>query len=153
MKEQIKKGLDGVKGEVIIAYEPVYSIGTGLIAEKDELNEIIKYIRNNTEHPYKNNFFKKQLPTYIKIEQVVKKFKFNSSNELIKFLQPEIEAEYISIINNSFFPSVELCDNYLRTERVAKIKIIKKSVFVPIIVTLITQMTIYLAKTLLKLLK
>ena len=52
--------------------------------------EIIKYIRNNTEHPYKNNFLKKQLPTYIKIEQVVKKFKFNSSNELIKFLQPEI---------------------------------------------------------------
>lgn len=46
LKEQIKKGLDGVNEEVIISYEPVYSIGTGLIADKDELNEIIKYIKS-----------------------------------------------------------------------------------------------------------
>ena len=47
LNNQIKTGLDKVKNKknIIIAYEPVWSIGTGLIPKSNELIKIITFIK------------------------------------------------------------------------------------------------------------
>ena len=50
VKWQIVKGLKDVKAEdlekVVIAYEPIWAIGTGKTATAEQANEVIAYIRN-----------------------------------------------------------------------------------------------------------
>lgn len=43
---QITLGLKDVSDEVIISYEPVYSIGTGIVPSNEEIIEVIKYIKS-----------------------------------------------------------------------------------------------------------
>ena len=52
LNKQIKQGLKNikVKNNIIIAYEPVWSIGTGLIPKTKDLFEIIKYIKNKIKN-------------------------------------------------------------------------------------------------------
>ncbi len=46
VKTQLQKGLDGVdRQNVIVAYEPVWAIGTGVSADRDTIEEIHKFIR------------------------------------------------------------------------------------------------------------
>jgi len=49
VKVQVEKGLSGVDkailGDVVIAYEPIWAIGTGKTATSGEANEVIAYIR------------------------------------------------------------------------------------------------------------
>ena len=49
LKNQISKGLMGVKqlNKVLFAYEPVWSIGTGIIPKAESLEKNLKYIKNN----------------------------------------------------------------------------------------------------------
>ena len=53
---QTKLALDGLTGEqvknVIIAYEPIWAIGTGKTATKEDANETIKWIREEIEKNY-----------------------------------------------------------------------------------------------------
>ncbi len=46
LKKQIEEGLNGVTKEVIIAYEPVWSIGSKQTLDKKEIENIIKYIKS-----------------------------------------------------------------------------------------------------------
>jgi len=46
LKRQIKEGLKEVDKEIIISYEPVYSIGTDIIPDKEDLIKILKYIKS-----------------------------------------------------------------------------------------------------------
>ena len=48
LKKQIEKGLKSIKNKskIIIAYEPVWSIGTGLIPKEESLTETISYIKS-----------------------------------------------------------------------------------------------------------
>ena len=48
LNSQLKKGLKSIKkiNDIIIAYEPVWSIGTGLIPSSDELSKSIKFIKS-----------------------------------------------------------------------------------------------------------
>ena len=54
--DQIQKALDGLTKEqvekTIIAYEPIWAIGTGKTATKEEANEAIKDIRNKIKEIY-----------------------------------------------------------------------------------------------------
>ena len=54
MSNQLKNGLNGIKKSrgILIAYEPVWSIGTGIIPKNDKLNKDIIYIKDKL----KNNF-------------------------------------------------------------------------------------------------
>ena len=47
LSSQIKSGLKNIKNKknIIIAYEPVWSIGTGLIPKTNELSETVKFIK------------------------------------------------------------------------------------------------------------
>lgn len=44
--KQITSALDGVSEKVIIVYEPVYSIGTGIIPQKKDIEEKVNYIKS-----------------------------------------------------------------------------------------------------------
>ena len=48
LNSQLKKGLKSIKkiNDIIIAYEPVWSIGTGLIPSSEELSKSIKFIKS-----------------------------------------------------------------------------------------------------------
>jgi len=48
INKQIRESLDNIENikNVIIAYEPVYAIGTGIVPQKEEIEEIIKLIKN-----------------------------------------------------------------------------------------------------------
>ena len=49
LKKQIRLGLNKIKNrsDILIAYEPVWSIGTGLIPKSNELYETINFIKKN----------------------------------------------------------------------------------------------------------
>lgn len=56
LDRQIKEGFDGISAEqmknVVIAYEPVWAIGTGKTATKEDANETIGYIRKVVSQVY-----------------------------------------------------------------------------------------------------
>ncbi len=56
LKRQIKNGLKNLskKTNIIIAYEPVWSIGTGMILSNSELSENINYIKSLIYKKFKN---------------------------------------------------------------------------------------------------
>ncbi len=53
---QIQKDLEGIEGlqvkSIIIAYEPIWAIGTGKTASKEEANEVCKWIREEIQTNY-----------------------------------------------------------------------------------------------------
>ena len=57
IEEQIIKGLTNVKSidKIIIAYEPVWAIGTGLTATVEKINEIHTFIRKILSRLFTNN--------------------------------------------------------------------------------------------------
>ena len=56
IKEQIKKALSEISQEnakkIIIAYEPIWAIGTGKVATKEDANNMLKCIRKEIENLY-----------------------------------------------------------------------------------------------------
>ncbi len=56
---QIEKAFEGIEGtsleKIIIAYEPIWAIGTGKTATKEDANETIKQIRKKVEEMYGQN--------------------------------------------------------------------------------------------------
>ena len=59
IEEQLKVGVFGLEGadfeSVVIAYEPVWAIGTGLTATKEQAQEVHAFIRNLIEKKYNKN--------------------------------------------------------------------------------------------------
>lgn len=59
VKNQIVKGLKDVPYEdmekIVVAYEPIWAIGTGKTASSDDANEMIGYIRQIIEEIYNND--------------------------------------------------------------------------------------------------
>lgn len=45
LKVQIKKGLKDIKGDFVVAYEPIWAIGTGLTPTLEQINETHDFIR------------------------------------------------------------------------------------------------------------
>src|SRR5699024_12048 len=56
VKSQLEKNLDGVSiddiEKIVIAYEPIWAIGTGKTASSDDAEEMCKFIRNLTKDMY-----------------------------------------------------------------------------------------------------
>ena len=54
LKKQIEKGLTSIKNKskIIIAYEPVWSIGTGVIPKEADLNKTISFIKSRFVKKY-----------------------------------------------------------------------------------------------------
>ena len=55
IEAQIKHALNGVSNyqNIVIAYEPVWAIGTGVTAEPKDIEEMVKFINNLLEENYK----------------------------------------------------------------------------------------------------
>ena len=51
LNKQLQLGLNKIKNkkDIIIAYEPVWSIGSGLIPKNSEINEIVKFIKKKVK--------------------------------------------------------------------------------------------------------
>ena len=62
VKRQLEEGLFSLTGEqmhsIVIAYEPVWAIGTGLTASPDQAQEMHKYIRDLVKEKYGNEIAK-----------------------------------------------------------------------------------------------
>ncbi|MGO1818469.1 MAG: triose-phosphate isomerase [Senegalia sp. (in: firmicutes)] len=56
IKTQITKGLEGISKDdmknIVLAYEPIWAIGTGKTASSEDANEMISYIRNLIRDKY-----------------------------------------------------------------------------------------------------
>ncbi len=63
VKRQLEEGLFSLTGEqmdkIVMAYEPVWAIGTGLTATPDQAQEMHKYIRDLVKEKYGNDCAKK----------------------------------------------------------------------------------------------
>ncbi len=80
LEEQIKTALEGVESidNIIIAYEPVWSIGTGLVPTNEEIEEITNYIKSVVNDKYNKDIDvlyggsvnEKNIDTLNKIENV-----------------------------------------------------------------------------------
>ena len=59
MSRQIETGLKKIKNlqRIIVAYEPVWSIGTGIIPRNKELIKTLSFIRNKLYKSFKNKSF------------------------------------------------------------------------------------------------
>ncbi|CCJ32972.1 MULTISPECIES: triose-phosphate isomerase [Caloramator] len=59
IKEQLKEDLDGLDkakvAKMVIAYEPVWAIGTGKTATAEDANDVIKFIRNYIRENFGND--------------------------------------------------------------------------------------------------
>ncbi|MBZ0177675.1 MAG: triose-phosphate isomerase [Melioribacteraceae bacterium] len=68
VERQISSGLDGISesdfNKIIIAYEPVWAIGTGKTATPDQAQEVHKFIRNLIEKIYSKNSAEKCIILY-----------------------------------------------------------------------------------------
>ena len=55
---QINKGLKLVKSlkNIIVSYEPVWSIGTGIVPTNNELNKTVSFIRNKLNKKFHNKY-------------------------------------------------------------------------------------------------
>lgn len=59
VKNQVVNGLDGIEAgdisKVVIAYEPIWAIGTGKTATAEQANEVISFIREVLREKYADN--------------------------------------------------------------------------------------------------
>lgn len=55
LKRQLDIALNDIKSDdIIVAYEPIYSIGTGLIPSMDEISKTVKFIKNELKNKNMN---------------------------------------------------------------------------------------------------
>ena len=105
LKKQIKGSLDKKinKNRIILAYEPVWSIGTNKIPKSNELRDTIKFIKNEFKKTFNTNNFPRVLyggsvnPKNIRL--------FNSIKEIDGFLiggASQSSKKFIDIIKNYY---------------------------------------------------
>ncbi len=68
VRNQVKLALEGIQSEqlekIIIAYEPIWAIGTGRTATSNDANEMIKTIRNEVANLYSEEVAQKLIILY-----------------------------------------------------------------------------------------
>ncbi|NLT49771.1 MAG: triosephosphate isomerase, partial [Ignavibacteria bacterium] len=68
VERQVKNGLAGISeadlGNIIIAYEPVWAIGTGKVASKEQAQEVHAFIRNLIKSLYSGEAAEKIIIQY-----------------------------------------------------------------------------------------
>ena len=98
LSKQIKFGLNKInnKKDILIAYEPVWSIGTGIIPKPNDLSETIEFIKNKTKK-YKVLYGGSVNPENIR--------KLKSINNIDGFLiggASQVSKKFIDIIKKTY---------------------------------------------------
>jgi len=72
VREQLKKDLEGVSNPLIVAYEPIWAIGTGNYCEPEEASMMIKFIKNlqNKKVIYGGSVNSKNIVSYIQYPEI-----------------------------------------------------------------------------------
>jgi len=105
LRKQIKNSLEKKfdKNKIILAYEPVWSIGTNKIPKMNELQDIIKFIKKDFKKIFKTNKFPKIL--YGGSVNHKNIHLFSSINEIDGFLigsASQSSKKFIDIIKNYY---------------------------------------------------
>ena len=106
LKKQIKGSIDKKfnLGKIILAYEPVWSIGSGKIPRTKDITKIFKFIKNE----FKKNFKTKTLPTVLYGGSV-------NSNNIRMFSQiSEIDGFLIGGASQSSKKFIDIIKNYYK---------------------------------------
>ena len=106
LKQQIRDSIDKKYNlsKVIIAYEPIWSIGTGRIPEIQKLKKIFKFIKNE----FKKNFRTKIFPVVLYGGSV------NDSNIRMFSSIPEIDGFLIGGASQSSKKFIDIIKNYYK---------------------------------------
>ena len=103
---QLKKGLKSIKkiNDIIIAYEPVWSIGTNKILNMKDLQNVIRFIKND----FKKNFTTRISPKVLYGGSV------NSQNIKLLSSIPEIDGFLIGGASQSAKKFIDIIRNYYK---------------------------------------
>jgi triosephosphate isomerase len=105
LSEQIDKGLKTIKSlkKIIISYEPIWSIGTGIIPTHKELTKIISFIRNKLNNKFNNqNLVKIIYGGSVNIKNIKVLSDIKGINGFLIGGASQSGKKFIDIINNCY---------------------------------------------------
>jgi len=104
LETQIKNGLKNIKRHenIIIAYEPVWSIGTGIIPENELLKKIVTFIKKILKEKIKYNKSKILYGGSVNSENIQELRKINQINGFLIGGASQKSNKFIDIIKKTF---------------------------------------------------
>ena len=105
LSKQIDKGLKLVKNlkKIIVSYEPVWSIGTGIIPTNKELNKTILFIRHKLNKKFKNkNSIKIIYGGSVNAKNVIKLITIKGINGFLIGRASQSGKKFIDILKNCY---------------------------------------------------
>ena len=103
LKKQLLNGLKGIKKieNILVSYEPVWSIGTGIVPKFDELKKQIKYIKKILNSKYRGKRFKILYGGSVNPENIVTLKQIRGINGYLVGGASQNQKKFIDIIKKS----------------------------------------------------
>ena len=103
LKKQLLNGLKGIKKieNILVSYEPVWSIGTGIVPKFDELKKQIKYIKKILNSKYRGKRFKILYGGSVNPENIVTLKQIREINGYLVGGASQNQKKFIDIIKKS----------------------------------------------------
>ena len=105
LSKQIDKGLKSIKSlnKILVAYEPVWSIGTGIIPTNKKLNKTISFIRHKLNKKFNNQYSVKIIyGGSVNAKNIRKLITINAINGFLIGGSSQSAKKFIDILKNCY---------------------------------------------------